>query len=196
MSPVARLSHVSIEVIRTVIILAIVLAVATAYTARGDSHDTTFHACLFAGSLSQVGTAEPANCGRGEPISWNAQGVQGIPGISGLTIRSVFGGAVGESTIPGEILVTCPDGLIPIGSGYSLSRDDATAIVITKNRAVARTDDNNPFNFPVYDGIRNFGTSDYGWEFHYINTAAPSTSDGHSFTFNAYCVAVAPPAET
>lgn len=68
------------------LVLALVASLAFAsgavYTARGDNHDTTYWACLYAGSLTQVGTTEPANCGRGAPISWNSTGVTGPSGTS------------------------------------------------------------------------------------------------------------------
>jgi peptidoglycan hydrolase CwlO-like protein len=35
-----------------------------------NSHDTSFHACLYAGSLSQVSNTPPTNCGRGTVVSW------------------------------------------------------------------------------------------------------------------------------
>lgn len=78
MAMLAQLPRWSIEVVRTVVILAIVLAVGTVYQARGDNHDTTYHACLYAGSLSQVSTNPPSNCGRGAPISWVSGGQPGL----------------------------------------------------------------------------------------------------------------------
>lgn len=37
----------------------------------GSSHeDTPFYACMYAGSLSQVSTNPPANCGRGTQVTW------------------------------------------------------------------------------------------------------------------------------
>jgi uncharacterized protein YjbI with pentapeptide repeats len=74
MSGLAGLPRWSVEVLRFVAMIAIALTVATVYTARGDNHDTTYYACLFAGSLSQVGTTEPANCGRGSVIQWTSFG--------------------------------------------------------------------------------------------------------------------------
>ena len=47
-----------IEIIRTALILVIVLAIGAVFDARGDSHDTTFYACLYAGSLSQINLAD------------------------------------------------------------------------------------------------------------------------------------------
>jgi hypothetical protein len=64
----------TLYIIVTSLIAALSFSVGAVYTARGDSHDQTFYACLYAGSLSQVGTTEPANCGRGSVIQWTSFG--------------------------------------------------------------------------------------------------------------------------
>jgi uncharacterized protein YjbI with pentapeptide repeats len=68
------------------VVMALVAALAfsfgAVYSARGAGHGTTYYACLYAGSLSQVGTTQPA-CGRGTMISWNQVGPQGAQGIQG-----------------------------------------------------------------------------------------------------------------
>lgn len=73
----------TIDTLRMALVLAVGLTIFSVYSARSDSHNQTYHACLYAGSLSQVGTTPPANCGRGMPISWNAVGPQGVPGEPG-----------------------------------------------------------------------------------------------------------------
>src|SRR5690606_10411175 len=56
------------------------LLAGTLMSASADNGDTTYYACLFAGSLSQVNTNDyPANCGRGVAVSWG--GEETPPGI-------------------------------------------------------------------------------------------------------------------
>lgn len=93
------------------LIIAAAVSFGAIYTARGTNHDTTYYACLYAGSLSQVGTAEPATCGRGMPINWNAvgpegpqgpigpQGPQGIQGPQGSAGPQGPTGPAGTSTV-------------------------------------------------------------------------------------------------
>src|SRR5690606_22211269 len=55
--------------------IALVTSVFVASFARASgqtAEEPTYYACLFAGSLTPVGTAPPANCGRGELIRWSA----------------------------------------------------------------------------------------------------------------------------
>ena len=126
MAGLARLPRWSVEVVRTLVILAIVLAVGTVYQARGVPA-TTYYACLYAGSLSQVNTtASPANCGRGVAISWNAEGIEGLPGTNGIDgIDGVSGYEIvqsepSEDIEPGATLmhaVNCPIGKVVLGGG-------------------------------------------------------------------------------
>ena len=123
MADLARLPRWSVEVVRTLVILAIVLAVGAVYQARGDSHDT-YYACLYAGSLSQVNTtASPVNCGRGVAISWNAQGIEGLPGadgIDGVSGYEIVESEPSEDIEPGATLmhaVNCPTGKVVLGGG-------------------------------------------------------------------------------
>lgn len=71
----------------TIMVTAVCLMLSTfaftVYRASGVNHGTTYYACLYAGSLSQVGTAPPSSCGRGQQISWNSTGVQGPEGPQG-----------------------------------------------------------------------------------------------------------------
>lgn len=191
MSRSVSLPRWSVEVLRFAAMFAIALTVATVYTARGDNHDTVYWGCLYAGALSQVGTTEPANCGRGTAISWNAQGVPGTPGIPGVSgydmdMRTVNAGSGVTDAITSTL--TCDDGRVPVGSGYALSGDDAEDILVFRDRAVARSADNNPFNLPLaLDAIEMF--SDFGWEFGMRNTAAPN-GGGFTAELYVYCVDV------
>lgn len=65
------------------LVLAAAISAGSFYRAAGDTHGETYYACLYAGTLSQVGTTQPANCGRGTLVSWNAAGQQGLPGEAG-----------------------------------------------------------------------------------------------------------------
>lgn len=62
----------SIAVMVAAIALVASLFAATFHRASGETDEPTYYACLFAGSLSQVGTTPPLSCGRGEMISWNS----------------------------------------------------------------------------------------------------------------------------
>lgn len=56
-------------------LLSASILVGSFVVASGDSHDQTYYACLFAGSLTQVNTSgPPANCGRGQQIEWSSFG--------------------------------------------------------------------------------------------------------------------------
>lgn len=113
-------SRWTIEVIRTVLILAIVLAVGAVYTARGDNHDTTFYACLYAGSFSQINTnGPPTNCGRGQQVQWNSQGIQGLPGVDGVSGYELIssGPLTVEPLFTALGTATCPEGKVVLGGG-------------------------------------------------------------------------------
>lgn len=59
------------RIIAPALVALVVLLAGSAFIARASSHDETFYACLYAGSLSQVNTnGYPANCGRGTQVSW------------------------------------------------------------------------------------------------------------------------------
>ena len=103
--------------------LALVLSTVMVFSARGSSHGETYWACLFGGSLSQVGTSEPANCGRGTKISWNAEGVEGQAGASGfewveVTYTIPFGG---DAANFGNYTLDCPDGKVAVAGGFQPS---------------------------------------------------------------------------
>lgn len=96
----------------TMVVIAIVAALSLTFVAvsvvSGDSHDTTYYGCLFGGSLSQVNTnAEPSNCGRGVPVSWNGTGIQGPQGEpgpqgeQGLVWQGDWDAAFNEHETPG-----------------------------------------------------------------------------------------------
>lgn len=68
------------------LIAALLLSFSVVYIARGDSHDQPLYACLFAGSLSQVGPNEPANCGRGSMVT--VSGGVGAAGINTTVART------------------------------------------------------------------------------------------------------------
>ncbi|HUG16106.1 MAG TPA: hypothetical protein VMM78_13940 [Thermomicrobiales bacterium] len=73
----------SVYVVVAALIASLSFSFGSLYSAFGTSHNTTYYACLYAGSLSQVGTTPPANCGRGSQISWNSEGVEGPVGPEG-----------------------------------------------------------------------------------------------------------------
>lgn len=198
---VGSLSRWSIEVARTVLILAIVLAVGAVYQARGDNHDTVWYACLYAGSLSQVSTNQPVNCGRGTQVSWG-----GASEDSSITGFETVTETVTEFTVnimdgyPDSILLYCPVGLVPVGSGYTLLGMESGGFYMgghgfsaTTDRAVAR-DALNPFDFPseLFSPNSTFNTDyEYGWEFIVESTS----SNPESGTFYVHCANVEAPAD-
>lgn len=91
---------------------ALLVAGTTAFSVRGQP-STTYHACLFAGSLSQVGTTPPATCGRGTHISWNAAGSDGLPGPPGPPGEQ---GEPGEPGAPGAPGAPGEPGMIWMGA--------------------------------------------------------------------------------
>lgn len=104
------------------LVAALALSLGSIYSARGDNHDQTFYACLYAGSISQVNTAElPTNCGRGTPVQWNAQGVAGESGISGYERVSASGQVLTNSTE--TLTVDCSPGQEVIAGGVDYTGD-------------------------------------------------------------------------
>lgn len=73
----------SFSLILAALIIAAAIMGGSFYAASGGSHDVRYYACLYAGSLSQVGTTEPDSCGRGMVITWNAVGPEGPQGEQG-----------------------------------------------------------------------------------------------------------------
>jgi hypothetical protein len=112
----------SVYVVVAALIASLSFSFGSLYSAFGTSHDTTYYACLYAGSLSQVGTAPPANCGRGTMINWNSEGVQGVQGPSGATnvvVRS--NSPLGGNVEPGDntaVSRNCEEGERATGGGY------------------------------------------------------------------------------
>ena len=186
-SNLASFPRWSIEVVRTVVILAIVLAVGSVYQARGDNHDVTYWACLYSGSLSQVGTTQPANCGRGAAISWNAAGVEGLqgsPGISGLTTQStIFVASTGVKTTQ---TIGCPDDLVPIGSGYQQAGTNDT-VAITGDLPITTLSSGDPYGFAISAGAFS---ADYGWQFEHRTIGGGTVN----VMFQVFCAEVEPPA--
>lgn len=188
-SGLSRLPRWSVEVLRFVAMIAIALTVATVYTARGDNHDTVYWACLYAGSLSQVGTTEPANCGRGQKISWNAQGLQGLqgaPGISGLTTVKDTSSGWGIAGASSGHVLPCADGRVPIGSGYRLDTDPPGGVIVSSSYALAGNEDN-PYGFEHYGDLEE---DLYFWWFDLLHVVDDSEVDAELWV---YCAWVDPP---
>lgn len=149
--------------------LALLLSTVLVFTARGSSHGETYWACLFGGSLSQVGTTEPANCGRGTKISWNSEGEQGQAGANGADGIAGFERAEETHEIPAggssasyfNHDVACETGKIAIAGGYQAS---ARAIEVMSS-------------FPSENGRR--------WIVRARNTAAMNTQE---LTVFASCI--------
>lgn len=173
----------SVYVVITALIASLSFSIGAVYTARGDNHDTEYWACLFAGSLSQVGTTEPANCGRGQKISWNSEGVQGAPGVSGLTtVSTIF--VTSDATRRTQYM-SCPEGLIPVGSGYQQAGLTDTVLVFS-DFAITTLPFDDPFGFTIEPDAPL--TSDYGWVFqhHTLDETAVIVR------FQVYCAEVEP----
>lgn len=108
------------------LIVAMTLALSAVYSARGSSHDGELYACLFAGSLSQVGPNEPANCGRGSVVVVNGGEVEATAPTSIVRTGVVLGnGGTGRDaeitgdgtagyTITYPVGVFDPDGDMPV----------------------------------------------------------------------------------
>jgi len=115
----ARTSRNSAALIFSALIIAAAITLNTLYSARGVPAGDTYYACLYGGSLSPGNTsAPPTSRGRGTQISWNAQGIAGLPGADGVSgyepvsrITSVFAGAALDT------FVSCPVGKVALGGG-------------------------------------------------------------------------------
>jgi hypothetical protein len=106
----------SVYVVAAALIASLSFSFGSIYSAFGTSHGTTYYACLYAGSLSQVGETQPANCGRGSVISWNSDGPQGLPGATNVVMRSTAVVLGQESGASAE--VDCEPGEVATGGGY------------------------------------------------------------------------------
>ncbi|HUG13955.1 MAG TPA: hypothetical protein VMM78_02960 [Thermomicrobiales bacterium] len=87
-------------VVPALIAMTVLLAGSALLARAQNANSTTYHACLYAGTLSQVSASgSPPNCGRGAAVSWSQQGPpgpQGLPGINGED------GLDGEDGQPGQ----------------------------------------------------------------------------------------------
>lgn len=90
----------SVYVVAAALIASLSFSFGSLYSAFGTSHDTTYHACLFAGSLSQVSETPPVNCGRGTPISWHSEG--GPAGPSGTSHAITYSPSLSENVPAGN----------------------------------------------------------------------------------------------
>jgi len=113
----ARLSvpRWSVYVVVAALIASLSFSFGSLYSAFGTSHDTTYYACLYAGSLSQVGTTAPVNCGRGEQISWSSEGEPGPAGPSGTSQAYTVSAAL-NATVEAESYATVVQFELPAGS--------------------------------------------------------------------------------
>jgi hypothetical protein len=153
----------SVALILSALLVAASIMFAAVYSARGGNHDQTFYGCLFAGSLSQVNTtAPPANCGRGQQVSWNSQGIQGLPGTDGVSgYEIVYSEPVEVGAGAGQVdgLVQCPMGKVAIGGGAAFSDSQSSDGMLLKEshalsygsgwRASVRNDSGATFEFQV-----------------------------------------------
>lgn len=96
MAVVRHVTRSSLALLLAALIVAAAISFNTLYSARGETPGETFHACLFAGSLTQVSTNVAPSCGRGVAIEWNAQGLPGEQGPKGDTGEAGEKGAQGE----------------------------------------------------------------------------------------------------
>jgi len=104
----------SLYVVAAAMIASLSFSFGSLYSAFGTSHDTTYYACLYAGSMSQVGTTPPVNCGRGSQISWNSEGVEGPTGPSG-TSQAYYYTKQGGVLISGPTYTTVRQFELPAG---------------------------------------------------------------------------------
>lgn len=113
----------SVASIVSAFIIASAISFAAVHIVRGVPADATYYACLYAGSLSQVSTTPPANCGRGESISWNSQGVPGADASALLFRERRFVGSFSASSnlTAGH---SCPDDHRIISGGLEISNPD------------------------------------------------------------------------
>lgn len=124
------------------LIVALVLAFNAAYSAYGSSHDETIYACVFAGSLSQVGTTPPSNCGRGTMISWNAESPAGV-NTTNVRTGSIDGAQFDaqDATITnpaaGQYTISYPPGTFPFFDGAGIPNFPAlTATPVTTDASI------------------------------------------------------------
>lgn len=113
---VARtMSRGSLSIVLAALILASAILVNTFHSARGDAHDRTYYACLFAGALTQVGTTQPANCGRGEQVQWTSATPYEGPQMN--VRRTNFFVLANEIQ---DVFVDCLDGEVATGGGATI----------------------------------------------------------------------------
>lgn len=155
----------AIDTLRMALVLAVGLTVFSVYSARGDNHDQTFYACLYAGSFSQINTSGlPANCGRGQQVQWNSQGVDGLPGADGVSGYEVVveTGTAFANGISNESAL-CTDGKVPIGGGFTVPIGDGI-----ENFYVVDSRPYDPLTSGDYIGwvvsIRNPGVNDLAFD--------------------------------
>jgi len=156
-----------VAAVRVTVIVALVAALAftagSLFVASGQNGDDTFYACLYAGSFSQINTNDyPANCGRGQPVSWEGSGADGI-GFQYTVARE--GEAV---TTAGTAIViaeaACLDGEWATGGGIrylQYTNEPVLQIMVSS---------------PALDGnIFVVGQSPNGWEVHARNSGVNSS---------------------
>lgn len=160
----------SVYVVVAALIASLSFSFGSLYSAFGTSHNTTYYACLYAGSLSQVGTTPPANCGRGSQISWNSEGVEGPQGPAGATNVVVRSATTPTGNVdPAQtaaIPVNCEAGEIATGGGY-----------------FAGSSQMNVYSFSPITDVDNVPT---GWLVSVVNTGPNATA------FSAHVVCASP----
>jgi hypothetical protein len=103
-----------------------VLGVAAALTAGISyaaipSADGTISACIDPkGTVKVIDADNGATCGAGKQLlTWNQQGPQGLPGVSGYEQVNATSSYNSNSTK--ELVLSCPDGKQPLGGGAYIS---------------------------------------------------------------------------
>lgn len=114
-----------LRVIIPAIVALIALVAGTAFIASADNHGDTFYGCLYAGSLSQVNTTtEPANCGRGMQVSWNADQAVTPADVQQHIYEKVSSINVSADIVAFGHLASCNTGDKVTGGGYRLAGVD------------------------------------------------------------------------
>ncbi|HUG13484.1 MAG TPA: hypothetical protein VMM78_00585 [Thermomicrobiales bacterium] len=131
--------------VRVMLVIALVAGLAFAagsvYIASGDSHDQTFYACLYAGSLSQVNTnAPPANCGRGANVQWD--GSEQVALAANATTIERPGNTVAVDGLGSNVSnANCLEGEVATGGGHTFAPVFGNGAYVDNSRAIPDPDD-------------------------------------------------------
>jgi hypothetical protein len=102
-------SRIALAVVTALIGALVAGSMTFAFASHTDPNE--IHACVDKQGNPRI-VDDPANCKASEtPLTWNAQGQQGPPGVSGYEVVTV------TSTTSTDVTVSCPTGKKVFGGG-------------------------------------------------------------------------------